>query len=615
MKRTLLIAAAACVLATMALAQSSAFSYQGRLTSAGVAYSGSADLQISVFDAASGGTLISGPLTITNVAVTAGIYSITPDFGPIFGGAPRWLEVSVRTPSGAGTYTTVLPRQPVNAAPVATSLAGTSSLSGIDISQPVVTNIVGSQPPTLVFQTFKPGINGRLMSVSVQYGVPGPYTLPLTLEDENETPIASTTSSVTKPGNYNVVFSFNAPPVLKAGTTYRLILSAGDGVTTPTLNYASTNPYPGGMLDGDPSSDVTFSTTMDSMGIRFDHAASVADRLGVGTTTPATSLHVANADGITIGGDPNVGDFTAMSISLTSESGGAGQIQAIQFSGSAYGNLLLNPIAGNVGVGRTDPSYRLDVLNPGNGNVLRLASSASTTTMSLVNSAPGGRTYDLSSINTGTLTVRDSTALVDRLSLFPSGRIAIGFNSAPDARLEVRGESSSTALSAKSGPGSGAIGLYASGTGPGVKAALFDGSVTINGNLVVNGAVSKTSGSFRIPHPLDPEHRWLSHSFVESPDMMNIYNGVVTLNEKGEADIELPDYFQVLNRDFRYQLTPIGAPMPNLFVAREVEHNSFAISGGKPGAKVSWSVTGIRQDEKAKSHPIVVDREKDPVND
>jgi hypothetical protein len=58
--------------------------------------------------------------------------------------------------------------------------------------------------------------------------------------------------------------------------------------------------------------------------------------------------------------------------------------------------------------------------------------------------------------------------------------------------------------------------------------------------------------------------------------MMNIYNGNVLLDPSGEAEINLPAYFEALNREFRYQLTAIGRPGPNLFVAREISDNSFA---------------------------------------
>lgn len=130
------------------------------------------------------------------------------------------------------------------------------------------------------------------------------------------------------------------------------------------------------------------------------------------------------------------------------------------------------------------------------------------------------------------------------------------------------------------------------------------------GHVHVAGTLSKAAGSFKIDHPLDPANKYLSHSFVESPDMMNIYNGVVVLDAKGQARVTMPDWFEALNRDFRYQLTAIGAPGPNLHVAQEIADRAFTIAGGKPGLKVSWQVTGIRQDAWANAHRIPVEEEK-----
>jgi hypothetical protein len=94
-----------------------------------------------------------------------------------------------------------------------------------------------------------------------------------------------------------------------------------------------------------------------------------------------------------------------------------------------------------------------------------------------------------------------------------------------------------------------ANGLYAKG---GNYAAWLDGKVFIKGPL------EKPGGSFKIDHPLDPASKYLHHSFVESPDMKNIYDGVAVVDTNGEAEVELPDWFDALNNDFRYQLTPIG---------------------------------------------------------
>jgi hypothetical protein len=55
----------------------------------------------------------------------------------------------------------------------------------------------------------------------------------------------------------------------------------------------------------------------------------------------------------------------------------------------------------------------------------------------------------------------------------------------------------------------------------------------------------------------------------------------------------------------RYQLTAVGAPGPNLYVAQEIANNRFQIAGGAAGGKVSWQVTGIRHDAFAQAHPII----------
>ncbi len=135
------------------------------------------------------------------------------------------------------------------------------------------------------------------------------------------------------------------------------------------------------------------------------------------------------------------------------------------------------------------------------------------------------------------------------------------------------------------------------------------GTVIIHSNLHVDGNLSKGSGSFQIDHPLDPANKYLYHSFVESPDMMNIYNGNVTTNKQGLAVISLPDYFEALNGDFRYQLTPIGQ-FAQAIVAKEISHGRFTIRTSRPGVKVSWQVTGIRHDAYADAHRIQVEEEK-----
>jgi len=160
----------------------------------------------------------------------------------------------------------------------------------------------------------------------------------------------------------------------------------------------------------------------------------------------------------------------------------------------------------------------------------------------------------------------------------------------------------------------------------GVYATAFDGetaygiyasaaSATVNyagyfaGNVNVTGTLSKGGGSFRIDHPLDPENKYLQHSFVESPDMMNVYNGNVVTDANGYATVTLPEYFEILNKDFRYQLTVIGE-FAQAIVAEKVTGNWFTIRTDIPNMEVSWQVTGIRKDKWAEANRIQVELDK-----
>ncbi len=155
---------------------------------------------------------------------------------------------------------------------------------------------------------------------------------------------------------------------------------------------------------------------------------------------------------------------------------------------------------------------------------------------------------------------------------------------------------------------SGGIAIYAEG-GVGANGAARGLAGVFSGDVQVIGTLSKSGGSFKIDHPLDPENRYLSHSFVESPDMKNIYDGNITTDHNGMAVVELPDYFEALNRDFRYQLTVVGQ-FAQAIVAEEVKENRFTIQSSAPGVKVSWQVTGIRQDAWANKNRIKVEEDK-----
>jgi hypothetical protein len=133
------------------------------------------------------------------------------------------------------------------------------------------------------------------------------------------------------------------------------------------------------------------------------------------------------------------------------------------------------------------------------------------------------------------------------------------------------------------------------------------------GHVRVTGTLTKGGGGFEIDHPLDPENMYLAHSFVESPEMLNVYNGTVITDESGNGEVRLPDYFEALNSDYRYQLTVIGE-FAQAIVAREVEDNRFSIRTDRPQIKVCWQVTGVRRDRWAQANRITVESTKNDLD-
>lgn len=131
-------------------------------------------------------------------------------------------------------------------------------------------------------------------------------------------------------------------------------------------------------------------------------------------------------------------------------------------------------------------------------------------------------------------------------------------------------------------------------------------AIYASGTLAASG-----TKSFQIDHPLYPETHYLNHFCTEGPEPYNVYCGTVVLDARGEAWVQLPNYFETINRDPSYHLTPIGAPMPNLHVAVEIQGNRFKIAGGVPGKKVSWEVKAIRNDRWVQRYGYQTEQEKE----
>jgi trimeric autotransporter adhesin len=140
---------------SIASAQGNSFTYQGRLTDSGSAYTGSAEFQATLWDVASGGAVlaVNSPASLI-VGVTNGLFTLPLDFGANFPGAARWLQLEVRTT--IGSFTTLSPRQPITPTPYAISainLAGTlpvGQLSGTLLDS----QLSGNVPRLNASQTF-----------------------------------------------------------------------------------------------------------------------------------------------------------------------------------------------------------------------------------------------------------------------------------------------------------------------------------------------------------------------------------------------------------------------------------------------------------------------------
>jgi hypothetical protein len=150
----------------------------------------------------------------------------------------------------------------------------------------------------------------------------------------------------------------------------------------------------------------------------------------------------------------------------------------------------------------------------------------------------------------------------------------------------------------------GYIGVYGTSNDGFAGVYGFDDNSTALAIYADGDTGSNGTKSFIIDHPADPTNKFLKHFSIESNEVLNVYRGNVVLDGNGNATITLPDYFKLVNKNYSYQLTPVGSPAPGIFVAKEINNEGkFAISGGNPGQKISWYVYAERNDPYLQQHP------------
>lgn len=280
-----------------------------------------------------------------------------------------------------------------------------------------------------------------------------------------------------------------------------------------------------------------------------------SQNVGVNIATPRSRFHVNGTSWFQGDNTPLPSSAgKGLAIGFTGEQG---YIFGWDYASFTPRNIFMQHGGGNLGVGTTAPAAKLHVVSSGGRGI-----EVSTT-----------GTFALAATSTG-----QGTAAIDGRS--PYVGVQAYCTGTDINRQAIRAENLS-----------GSQGGYA---------GIFVGTTWVVGTLV------KNAGSFMIDHPLDPHNKFLSHSFVESPDMKNIYDGVVTTGTDSKATVILPEWFQALNKDFRYQLTVIGQ-FAQAIVKSEIDNNQFTIQTDKPGVKVSWQVTGIRKDAYAEQNRIQVE--------
>jgi hypothetical protein len=578
-----------------------AFTYQGELRKDGNPLTATCAMTFTLYDDPAAGNLV-GTAIYPAVAIDGGLFTVALDFGPnSFTGDGRWLEIAVQCPGDAG-FSTLAPRQALTAAPYALSLRPGATISGTVSGNTLsAINSVPNFPAV--------GVYGESRSIFYGYGVYGyaPASSGWAVGVAGETESPNGAGVVGWGPNEGVYGLAQADSGETYGVYGQADSTAGRGVYG--LATAASGSAYGVYGEADSTAGrgvygLATAASGSAYGV-YGEADSTAGRgvYGLATAASGTTYGVygqtSSTDGYGVGGTgPVMGVYGRASAASGTTSGAYGRSDSTAGRGTVGWATAASGDARGV-YGRSDSSAGIGVYG--------LATAASGTTYGVygqMSSEYGAGVYGYAPAATTSTRVG-----VKGESWADQGRGVYGVANGTTAAADgVLGESYYGLANGVAGivwttTGTG-IGVFGQTHSPSGYAGYFSGNVHVNGTLT---AVSKL---FRIDHPLDPANRYLYHYSVESAEVLNQYSGNVVLGADGSAWVELPAWFGAINQDVRYQLTPVGAAAPGLYIAQEVHDNRFQVAGGPPGLKVSWLITAVRSDPYIQRYGAPVEVEK-----
>lgn len=278
-----------------AVAQTTEFTFQGKLNDSGTPVSSPRDLRFRLWSAETGGSQVGSDVIVTDVAFAAGIFTVRIDFGEAaFTGEPRWIETHVSQP-GTGVYITLQPRQSLGSSPYAIKSLNSAQAEFANTAQN--SNLLDGISSKQFVQT----VDSRLSDA--RNPLPGSASY---VQNQNAAPQASTNFNISGTGVANILraetqFNIGTSRVFHSpGTNLFVGRSTGTNFTTGLFNTVVGGTAGNGMNNVNANSIFGSGAGFDNHGSEnslFGMNAGQANQNGGGNSFFGKEAGAANLDG------------------------------------------------------------------------------------------------------------------------------------------------------------------------------------------------------------------------------------------------------------------------------------------------------------------------------